>query len=148
MIYNFDSLVSVSGKSGLFHLIANRPNGLILEDITSKQKSFYSTRLNQFTPLASIGIYTDDDSIALKVVFNRIKDNEDGLPVANEQDVSLLIAYFEKILPEYDRDRVKIADIRKVYKWYHFIKSNGLISLLEEEVKEEVAASPEANTES
>lgn len=130
MEYEFDKLVALSGQSSLFHMIANRGNGLILEEIGSKKKQFYSMRQHQFTPMASIGIYTDDDSIELKEVFNRMKNSEEAIP-ENLSDAAVLTAYFEKVLPEYDRDRVKISDIKKVIKWFSFLKDQSLLSILD-----------------
>lgn len=130
MEYEFDKLVALSGQSSLFHMIANRGNGLILEEIGSKKKQFYSMRQHQFTPMASIGIYTDDDSIELKEVFNRMKNSEEAIP-ENLTDSAVLVSYFEKILPEYDRDRVKLNDIKKVIKWFSFLKDQSLLSILD-----------------
>lgn len=130
MEYEFDKLVALSGQSSLFHMIANRGNGLILEEIGSKKKQFYSMRQHQFTPMASIGIYTDDDSIELKEVFTRMRNSEEAIP-EDLTDSAVLVSYFEKILPEYDRDRVKLNDIKKVIKWFSFLKNQSLLNILD-----------------
>lgn len=57
---NLDKLVAVSGMSGVYRMSANRSNGLIVEEIPTGKLKFASVRKHQFTPLESIGIYTDD----------------------------------------------------------------------------------------
>ena len=48
-----------------------------------------------------------------------------------------LRTYFEKIIPNYDRDRVYIGDMKKIVKWFKFLNDRSLISLEEESEKEE-----------
>lgn len=136
MQYEFDKLIALTGQQSLFHMIANRGNGLILEDIGTKRRQFYSARQNQFTPMASIGIYTDDDSIELKEVFLRMRNSEEQLP-ENLNEASALVSYFEKIMPEYDRDRVKINDMKKVIKWFSFLKNHELLGVLDKKEETE-----------
>ena len=133
MNYTFDKLVAVSGKPGLFHLVANRDNGLLLQEVQTTRTQFYSIRQHQFTPLASIGIYTDDDSIELKEVFKRMRDSSESAPFDDINSVASVTTYFEKILPEYDRDKVKVNDMRKVIKWFGYLKSKDMLSLIEVE---------------
>lgn len=132
MNYTFDKLVAVSGKPGLFHLVANRDNGLLLQEVLTSKTQFYSVRQHQFTPLASIGIYTDDDSIELKEVFKRMHESSVTAPFDDLNSVASVTTYFEKVLPEYDRDKVKVNDMRKVIKWYGFLKEKDMLELIEE----------------
>ncbi len=53
-----DNLVAVSGLPGLFKTAANRPNGLLIENIDTGRTKFASIRKHQFTPLETVGIYT------------------------------------------------------------------------------------------
>lgn len=134
---NLDKFVAVSGMPGLFQLVANRNNGLILEDLNSGKRKFVPSRGNQFTPLGTIGIYTNDgESTELKEVFkNMLSSFEDLPPVDINADHNALRIYFAQILPEFDRDRVTISDIKKVIKWFSFLKERNLLAtdLQEEE---------------
>jgi len=135
---NLDDFVAVSGKGGIFKLVANRSNGLIIEDIDSGKKKFASGRLHQFTPLSSIGIYTDTDTAELKEVFAAMLQHFDKTPpVKPTASNPELHEYFAIILPEYDRDRVHIKDIKKVIKWFTFLKERDLLSIEEAEKKED-----------
>ena len=127
---NLDKFVAVSGMPGLFQLIANRNNGLILEDLNSGKRKFVPSRGNQFTPLGTIGIYTSDgESTELKEVFkNMLSRFEDLPPVDINTDHDTLRNYFVQILPEFDRDRVSVSDIKKVIKWFSFLKEKNLLT--------------------
>lgn len=127
---NLENLVAVSGLSGLFRLVANRSNGLIVEDLADGKRRFASARKHQFTPLESIGIYTDDgDSTELKNVFRNMLDQQaDNPPVDPEAAPEELRSYFADVLPTYDRDRVHVGDMRKVVKWFHYLQGKGLLA--------------------
>ena len=138
-----DDLVAVSGMSGVFKLAANRNNGLIIEDLDSGKKRFASARKHQFTPLASIGIFTYDDSTELKIVFRTmVEQMESNPPVKASSSSNDLRAYFRKILAEYDEDKVHTSDIKKVIKWFNFLNDRNLIDM-EDEVSDEEGSDEE-----
>lgn len=145
---NLERLVAVSGRPGIFRMAANRPNGLILEELDSKKRMFASGRVHQFTPLESISIYTDDeqDTVDLKQVFRNMFSQLDTLALptskATPQD---LRSYFLEILPNHDTERVLISDIKKIIKWFSFLNDRGIIDLEPDPVVEE--PTEEENTE-
>lgn len=118
-----DNILSVSGLPGLYRLVASRSNGLLIESFENKKRQFVSARQHQFTPLASIGIYTYTDVESLDVVLKKVDaaQAENPIPDVNEKG-EVLRAWFKIILPEHDEDRVHINDIRKLIKWYAFLK--------------------------
>lgn len=118
-----DTLISVSGLPGLHKLMATRPNGLLIESFENGKRQFVSARTHQFTPLASIGIYTYTDVVALDQVFQTVEDTQatNPLPDPNAK-ADELRAWFKTIVSDHDEDRVHINDIRKVIKWFNFIK--------------------------
>ena len=133
---DFSTLVSVSGLPGLYRVVANRHNGLIIEDLTNGQKRFAPVRAHQFSLLASIGIYTDDGTEDLQNVFLAMDAHEAPAPdiaVAKDEELRL---YFREILPNYDEEMVRMSDIRKVIKWFHFIKENDLMPEAGSDTKE------------
>jgi hypothetical protein len=132
---SFDNLVAISGKTGLFKMVSNRSNGLIVEEFDSNKRYFVSARLHQFTPLASISIYTDseDETVLLKDVFKRMLEQSTDNPVVDLKANSEAIRnYFDKIMPEHDKERVQISDIKKLLKWYGFLASKNLLNFDEE----------------
>jgi hypothetical protein len=134
-----DDLVAVSGMSGVFKLAANRDNGLIIEDLDSGKRKFVPARKHQFTPLASIGIFTLEDSTELKIIFRTMVEQMETNPVPAANSSSKdLHTYFRKILADYDEDKVHTSDIKKVIKWFNFLNERSLIDMEDEpEVTEE-----------
>lgn len=124
-----DDLIAVSGLPGLYRMAANRNNGLIVEDLETGKRRFASARRHQFTPLASIAIFTDDgESTELKNVFRNMRDQyEDRPPADPNAGATELYDYFADVLPNYDPDRVHPGDIKKVIKWFNFLHGNGLL---------------------
>lgn len=134
-----EEFVAVSGLSGLYKMVANRNNGLIVADLDTGKRKFAPARKHQFTPLASIGIYTNDgDTAELKVVFRTMLEKlESTPPVSTSASAVELSEYFAEILPEYDEDRVYTSDIKKVIKWFNYLNERSLLSLAEESSDEE-----------
>lgn len=131
---NLNKLVAVSGRSGIYRMAANRSNGLIIEDLDSGKKIFAPSRKHQFTPLESISIYTDneEDTVELKQVFHKMLEQfEANPPVGTKSNSAIIKNYFETILPEYDRDRVLVSDIKKIIKWFNYLNDRQLLSLEE-----------------
>ena len=80
--------------------------------------------------LGDISIYTNDDNeVSLASVFQSIKQSYDGKAVdlsPKKADQDDIIAFFAKVLPNYDTDRVRVSDMRKVLSWYNILINNGI----------------------
>ena len=97
---------------------------------------------DRFTPLATIGIYTLEDSTELNIVFETILDQLESNPppVGTKAPSADYHTWFRKILPDYDEDRVQTSDLKKLIKWFNFINERKLFPLEapeKEESKEE-----------
>ncbi len=137
---NLEKLVAVSGKGGVYKMVGNKQNGLILQDLDAKSRFFASSRIHQITPLDSISIFTmdEDETTSLADVFNRIMHTHDGeLPINAKSSSDSLKDFFADILPNYDRHRVMVSDIKKIVKWYQFLHQRNLLELDSQEVGEE-----------
>ena len=144
---NLEKLVAVSGRPGIYRMAANRPNGLIIEDLDTGKKFFAPSRKHQFTPLESISIYTDseDSTAELKTVFiNMLEQIENNPPVSTKASSADIKAYFGEILLDFDRDKVLVSDIKKLVKWFNYLNERNLLALPTEE---ELAAEAEAVAE-
>jgi len=130
-------ILSVSGQSGLFKLVAESKNNIIIESLeTFKRMPVHST--SKVSALEDIAIYTEDGDVPLKDIFKVIFDNENGGPaISPKVSANELKAYFEKVVPEYDKDRVYVSDIKKVMLWYNTLQSKGLLDFSEEENNKE-----------
>jgi len=124
---NLEKLVVISGKSGVFKMLVNKNNGMIAQNLDTQKKGFFSTRSHQFTPLASITVYTTDEKggAELSTVFDKMFDAGDTPDTKASADD--LRAYFAKVLPEHDQDQVHISDIKKIVKWFSFLNERDLL---------------------
>ncbi|MGE5355085.1 MAG: DUF5606 domain-containing protein [Deltaproteobacteria bacterium] len=126
---NIDKFVAVSGFPGLFKLINTRSNGILISDPDTGKTRFVSVRQHQFTPLATVGIYTFDDTVELAKVFKSIQEQLNENPIVDIKSNSDEIRnYFTKILPEHDPERVHISDIKKIIKWYEYLNTRGFLN--------------------
>ncbi|HMP31096.1 MAG TPA: DUF5606 domain-containing protein [Saprospiraceae bacterium] len=125
---NLKNILSVSGEPGLYELVDSKSNGVVLRNPLTGKVKFYSVRLHQFTPLETIGIYTDSDTAELSDIFTKMRAQENALPIPNIKDSNnKIMDYFVQIVPDYDTDRVYASDIKKVIKWYNAMKECGFL---------------------
>ena len=136
------TVLAISGKPGLYRLVSRGNKMLIVETIDETKKRLPAHSADKVVSLADISIYTDDDNeVSLASVFESIKEKYDGKAVelsAKKADQSDIISFFEKVLPNYDTDRVRVSDMRKVLAWYNLLINDGMSSFVEE--NEESAA--------
>ena len=134
-LMNLDNLVVISGKPGVFKMLANKNSGMIAQNLDSQKKGFFSTRSHQFTPLASITIYTTDEKggIELSDVFEKMQETD--IPDAKSSSDDLR-AYFLEVLPIHDQGQVHISDIKKIIKWFKFLNERDLL-IADEPTEEE-----------
>ncbi len=138
-------LIAVAGaNNGIYRIHGNRTNGLVAEDLTNNKRLFIPQRGNTFTPLESISIYTEDDTVALATVFGAMKEKLESLPLPEPKATEAEFrAYFEQVLPDYDRDRVYLSDIRKCLRWFTSLNNCGLLEPTPEEEVTEAAEAAE-----
>ena len=67
-------------------------------------------------------------------MFETIYEISGGKPVdkAVAKNSSSLHEFFDKVLPNYDRDRVYDTDIKKVISWYNLLVEAGFEKFVEE----------------
>lgn len=144
-------ILAISGKPGLYRLLKRGANMLIVETLDATHKRIPAYAADRVVSVADISIYTDDgEDTPLVNVFQSISDKNEGKPVeinhkkASNEDV---IAFFKDALPNYDPDRVRISDMRKVVAWYNILANEGISQFVEEEPADEGADenSAEAN---
>ena len=131
---NLEGIVNITGKPGLYKVISQGNNTVIVESLIDGKKTPLHSNA-QANMLEEIGIYTNDDTKPLSDIFDNIAQKENCKQTINHKSpVSELLAYFIEILPDYDQDRVYISDIKKVFQWYNAMQKHGLIELVENEV--------------
>ncbi|HAP50857.1 MAG: DUF5606 domain-containing protein [Muribaculaceae bacterium] len=131
-------VLSISGKSGLFKLIAYGKNGLIVESFADK-KRFSAQARDKVISLGDIAIYTQDQEVPLWQVFETIYKKYEGKPLdtAELKTGAQLYEFFNQVLPDFDQDRVYTSDIKKVVNWYNALVGAGFTEFKTEEPQEE-----------
>ncbi len=131
----FKDVVAISGMGGLYEMVKQRPNGMLVRPLGGTKTQLVSNRIHTFSPLDKISIYTSNDTVELKEVMRTIfkADIEEGKPpIAHKSGSSELKRYFRTILEDYDEERVYVSDIKKVIKWYNLLKEHDIINLEDE----------------
>ena len=122
----FNKIISVAGKPGLFHAISQTKSGFIVESLVDK-KRFPIPSTNNVSLLENIAIYTYEEEVPLLTVFKTIYEKTEGKEtISHKESSQKLIAYFSEILPDFDEERVYTSNIKKVIQWYNLLVSSGV----------------------
>lgn len=138
---DYSKIISVTGLSGLYELVASKADGAVVKSLEDKSTKFVSSRVHNFTHLESIEIYTVKENSVLADVFKAIKESKEKLPDA-KTDGAALKSYFEKVYPDLDFDRVYASDMKKIVRWYSIITDNNI------EIKQSQKEEEEGSSES
>jgi hypothetical protein len=140
-------ILSISGKPGLYKKISNTATAIIVESLQDGRR-FPAYASSKIVALHDISIYTTTGDLPLKTVLQRVARKENGGPaISHKESAAAVTAYVEEIVPEYDRDRVYLSDMRKVIQWYNILLDKQLLPADdeqegEEKVEETPAAAP------
>ena len=127
-----DKILSISGKPGLYKLLTQTRSGFVGESLLDGKRLSVGIR-NNVSVLSEIAIYTLEEEIPLREVFQKIKEKEKGAKtsVSHKDDKLKLEEYFFEVLPNYDEDRVYPSDIKKIVQWYNILVDNGVTNFSE-----------------
>jgi hypothetical protein len=132
-------IMSISGKPGLFKHISQTKNGIIVESLIDKKRlqAFASSKISS---LQDISVYSETEDKPLVEVFRAIYTKENGgKSIDSKAKPEEIKKYFETILPDYDKERVYISDMKRAISWYNLLLENNLIDMEKSEEKEEVS---------
>lgn len=133
---NIKGIISISGRPGLFKIISQGKNSVIVESLIDKKK-FPAFASEKISAIEDISIFTSDADVKLLDVLATMKTlYKEGDAMNHKTEEKTLRTEFEKILSDYDKDRVYFSDIRKVFQWYNLLNKDGFL-VSEEETKEE-----------
>lgn len=134
-------ILAISGKPGLYKFLSRGNRMLIVETIDDAKKRMPAYATDQVVALSDISIYTNDGAeVSLASVLRSAKEKYEGKAVdlspkkSSNEDI---IAFFQNILPNYDTDRVRVSDMRKLLSWYNILINNGLDDFAEKNEKNE-----------
>lgn len=128
------TILSISGKPGLYKLISQGKNMLIVESLIDKKRTPVYGK-EKVISLGDIAMYTDTDDIPLAEVLTAMKEKENGAAVSLNLKTATseqLRDYLAVVLPNFDRDRVYPSDIKKLIAWYNLLIANGVTDFKED----------------
>lgn len=138
-------ILSISGKPGLYKMLSHTKTGMLVESMADK-KRFPVFAHEKVSSLEEISIFTEDDDVPLKDVFKKIHEMLEGdKALSHKSSSEELKDFFDDVLPDYDKERVYVSDIKKVIQWYNVLHEMELLDFSEEEESKEDG--PEESTE-
>jgi hypothetical protein len=126
---DLSNILSISGKNGLFKLVSHGKNNFIVESFED-QKRFPAFQSDGVSTLDNISVYTHDDMLELKNVFQALYTKQDKQPLEYKAWSEVQMReFFKEVIPNYDEERVFVSNIKKIYQWYNILLKHDLISI-------------------
>ena len=128
------TILAISGKPGLYKLISQAKNMLIVETVSAEKKRVPVYASDKVISLGDIAMYTDEEEVPLAEVLEAVKKKENGAVAsldykkASQQE---LVDFMAAVLPNFDRDRVHTSDIKKLIQWYNILVNAGETDFVE-----------------
>lgn len=124
--------ISISGQPGLYKIVAQSKNGIIVEGLSDKKRlNIYAS--TKVSTLSDISMFTTGEDKPIEEIMTSIFEKEKGgAAVDNKADDKAIEAYFAAVLPDYDKDRVYVSNMRKLFAWYNALQSTGNLKEKEE----------------
>ena len=136
----FKDILAISGMPGLYKYVAQSTRGIIVESLEDGRRTNASAT-SRVSALSDISMFTEGEDIALAEVFTRMYAYTEGKQgLSHKESADKMKAYFAEVLPEYDRERVHVSDIKKALAWFNILVAAGMTEFTlpaEEEVAEE-----------
>ncbi len=121
-------ILAISGQPGLYKYVAQSTRGVIVESLIDGKRMNAASNAKVST-LTEISMFTEGEDIALADVFTKIYEYTNGEAAISHKETNERIkAEFANVLPEYDRDRVHVSDMKKCFAWFNILVGAGMKS--------------------
>jgi hypothetical protein len=135
MKVELEKILSVSGKPGIFKLVAGGKSVIIAESLVDgKRLPIHPSQ--RVSSLSDISIFTLEEDVPLKDVFTKMKAHYNGPAADYNSEPQVLRGEIVKFLPTYDAERVYDSDIRKLFQWFNILQAKDMLEFVEEEAEE------------
>ena len=122
----FNKIISVNGKPGLYQVVSQSKNAIIVESLTDKKRLAINSTQN-VSLLENIAIYTYEEDVPLLTIFKSMFTKTEGKEViSHKESGNKLAAFFAEVLPNYDVERVYSSNIKKVIQWFNLLVVSGM----------------------
>ena len=118
-------ILAISGQPGLYKFVAQSMRGVIVESLIDG-KRMNAAATSRVSALTEISMFTEGEDIALADVFTNIWNYTEGKQaISHKESADKIKEEFAKVLPEYDRERVHVSDMKKCIAWYNILVEAG-----------------------
>lgn len=118
-------ILAISGQPGLYKFVAQSMRGVIVESLIDG-KRMNAAATSRVSALTEISMFTEGEDIALADVFTNIWNYTEGKQtISHKESADKIKEEFAKVLPEYDRERVHVSDMKKCFAWYNILVEAG-----------------------
>lgn len=118
-------ILTISGQPGLYKYVAQATRGVIVETLSDGRRSTVAGHAH-VSALSEISMFTTGDDMPLVEIFNRLLAHTQGKEAISHKSAPEAIkAAFEAFLPEYDRERVRLSDMKKCFAWFNLLVKAG-----------------------
>lgn len=129
---SLEGIIAIAGKPGLFKIVSRSNKGLLVESLIDK-KRIPALATHKISALEDISMYTYEEDVPLSEILSKLKEVQASKPVANPKASGAeLQELFEKVLPNYDQERVYTSDLKKLFSWYNLLLENDMLNDLEQ----------------
>jgi hypothetical protein len=142
---DLNKILSIAGKPGLYKLVAQSKNGLIIESLIDgkRMNAFMNEKISS---LEEISLFSHSEDVALKDVLRNMFNLTKGQKaIDNKADDAKIKELFGQVVPDYDQGRVYVSHMRKVIGWYNLLLEKGMLDYTKEE--EVTESKPEETAE-
>lgn len=138
------TILSITGKPGLFKILTQSTKTLLVEDINTGKRMPVGAR-DRVVSLGDIAMYTTGEDKPLSEILDLVYAKYDGQPI----DIKALAKSnglrdaFKEVLPDYDEERVYTNDIKKLFSWYNLLIQAGYTKFTDDKDDKETSESEE-----
>ncbi|MFR9504261.1 MAG: DUF5606 domain-containing protein [Rikenellaceae bacterium] len=121
-------ILAISGQPGLYKYVAQSARGVIVESLIDGRRSNASAT-SRVSTLTEISMFTEEEDVALADVFTNIYNYTGGeQTISHKESNDKIVETFAAVLPNYDRDRVHVSDMKKCFAWFNILVKAGMTS--------------------
>ena len=134
----YSKIMSATGLPGLYEFVTTKNDGAIVRALDGSATKYISNRVNPMSQIINIEVFTTRENVNLIEVFQAMQNSSEALP--SDKDPKAIVAYFTKVYPTMDFDRVYASDMKKMVKWFALLHAANVtleMPIEEEETEEE-----------
>jgi len=133
---SLQSIISITGKPGLFKVVSQTKNGLVVESLSDKKRMpVHATE--KVSAMEDISVYTYESDVPLVEVYQKMYEKTAGKEaISHKSKPEELRAFLQTIVEDFDQDRVYNSDLKKLFQWFNLLISADLLKPEEKEEKE------------